>query len=273
MSFISAHKRVPNLLKPHLFNDMLLWRILFDRRPELAWTCDKLEMKRYAIERSAYVLVPEVLWTGQNLDDLVNVALDGDWVLKLISGTGQVHFGQGNVNDDEMDIIREKTQSWINGNRYTRKRSWALSMGQAGYLIERRLSQDDLIDYKFHVFSGQAGFCGIVTDRIPEVRLCMVDIEGNPLPTLFGYPNPDTPPLIPSNWPDMVRLANQLSNGCDYIRVDLYSVNGKIFLGEFTPYSSMALDALSNKKYEEIWGSLWTLPSWRTVLFNRYRRQ
>ena len=70
----------------------------------------------------------------------------------------------------------------------------------------------------------------------------------------------------------MVRIANELGKAFDYIRIDLYNVDGKIYLGEFTPYSDGSRGRISNFEFEKMWGALWTLPSWRTVLTNRYKR-
>ena len=33
----------------------------------------------------------------------------------------------------------------------------------------------------------------------------------------------------------MILIASQLSAGFDFVRVDLYNVDGKIYFGEFTP--------------------------------------
>ena len=272
LAFKDVHGRFPNLINPKLMNDKILWRMFFDRRPDLAWTCDKLEMKNQARLRCAEVLVAEVLWSGENLQELTNVQLTGDWVLKHISGTGRVHFGHGMVGPSELETIRKVTSSWASGNKYSKKRSWALSMGKLGYLVERRLSNESLNDYKFHVFSGQVAFCGIDVDRFTEHKRYIVDADGSLLPTSFGYAAPDDKPELPSNFADMVRIANELGKAFDYIRIDLYNVDGKIYLGEFTPYPARAQERISDFEFEEMWGALWTLPSWRTVLTNRYKR-
>lgn len=41
-------------------------------------------------------------------------------------------------------------------------------------------------------------------------------------------------PKCPQNWNRMVEIARKLSEGFDYVRVDLYSLGNKILFGEMT---------------------------------------
>jgi len=41
---------------------------------------------------------------------------------------------------------------------------------------------------------------------------------------------------VPSNYKEMIRVAESLAAGFDFIRVDLYNIENKIFFGELTPY-------------------------------------
>ena len=123
-AFRHVHKRFPNLVKPLLFSDKILWRMLFDRRSEYAWTCDKLKMKTQALQRCADVAVAEVLWTGEDLSDLTNAQLDGDWVLKHISGTGKVYFGHGMVDLIALESVRKATASWVQSNEYSKNQRY-----------------------------------------------------------------------------------------------------------------------------------------------------
>ena len=44
--FLRFHRKWGNFAHPRTFSEKVNWRILYDRRPELTWTCDKLESKR-----------------------------------------------------------------------------------------------------------------------------------------------------------------------------------------------------------------------------------
>ncbi|MDX6552384.1 MAG: hypothetical protein QOH74_872, partial [Gaiellales bacterium] len=90
-----------NFREPATYSEKLNWRILYDRRDVLSWTCDKLAMKDYAnaIE-GLEIQVPEVLWTGTDVRHLARVELTGDWVLKPNHASGRnIVFGSGPVTD------------------------------------------------------------------------------------------------------------------------------------------------------------------------------
>jgi hypothetical protein len=65
--------------------------------------------------------------------------------------------------------------------------------------------------------------------------------------------------VLPENYKEMVRVAESLSQGIDFIRVDLYSVGGRIYFGELTCYHGGGLIRLSPRRYDFLLGEKWTL--------------
>lgn len=70
------------------------------------------------------------------------------------------------------------------------------------------------------------------------------------------YPYPvDAPSSPPSKLAEMVRIAKQLSEPFPFVRVDLFEVNGKVYLGEmtYTPggalmvHEPLALEAITGR--------------------------
>ncbi|MBP1595967.1 MAG: polysaccharide biosynthesis protein, partial [Acidobacteria bacterium] len=57
-------------------------------------------------------------------------------------------------------------------------------------------------------------------------------------PYIYAFPLADSGQSVqpPPNYEDMVRTAETLAGGIDFIRVDMYNVRGRIFAGEFTVY-------------------------------------
>src|SRR5215218_3878531 len=54
--------RIPRILRPRTFTEKVTWRICFDRREQLSWTCDKLRMKEEARRRDPVIGIPRTLW-------------------------------------------------------------------------------------------------------------------------------------------------------------------------------------------------------------------
>lgn len=63
--------------------------------------------------------------------------------------------------------------------------------------------------------------------------------------------------LKPSKLEEMVKISKKLSEDFDYVRVDLYEVNGKIYFGELTFTDGSGYDILNPDKYDIEWGKYW----------------
>ena len=55
----------------------------------------------------------------------------------------------------------------------------------------------------------------------------------------------------------MIEIAKKLSSDFDYVRVDLYEVEGKIYFGELTFTDGSGYDLLKPDKYDIEWGTYW----------------
>ncbi|WP_236833299.1 hypothetical protein, partial [Blastococcus sp. KM273128] len=111
--FLAGHRQLPDLRDPRTFSEKVNWRILRDRRPELAWTCDKLAMKEHAhrLRDEAGVLVPETLWAGDDLAAVAGRVFDRAWVLKPNHRSGLVRFGAASDVVDAATVAA--TRDWL----------------------------------------------------------------------------------------------------------------------------------------------------------------
>jgi len=261
--FYKFHGRVPNLIRPKLLNDKIAWRILFDRRNFLVWACDKLEMKTQAQLRCPEVLIPETLAVFTNLAKIRNFDLTGHWVLKEISGSGQVHFGHENPNSDTYAEIATLLESWEIKTKNRRQREFGYKNAGKGYLIERRISTDELADYKFHTFDGMVQFVSFHNGRKESLRHAVYSPDGELLPVRWGPPLPEVIDPLPDNFQTMRKYAEMLGQGIDYVRIDFYSHAGEIYFGEFTPYVGAGLAKIEPREYELKMGAYWKLPTFK----------
>ena len=81
--------------------------------------------------------------------------------------------------------------------------------------------------------------------------------EGKLLP--FGEKGLEQDPnhieIIPENFDNMISIAEKLSNGFKFLRVDLYNVNGKIYFGELTFYPASGMIPWTNEEADHRIGS------------------
>lgn len=98
-------------------------------------------------------------------------------------------------------------------------------------------NQDRLLDYKIFCFNGEPKLLYISDNEKQE--LAFLDLEWNVLPFLRRDYHPmEHIPQKPVNLEQMIAIARKLSQPFPHVRVDLYNVNGKIYFGELTFYTS-----------------------------------
>lgn len=56
---------------------------------------------------------------------------------------------------------------------------------------------------------------------------------------------------MPDNLSEMIDVAEKLSSGFKFLRVDLYNVKGKIYFGEQTFYPAAGMGAFMPEEWDE----------------------
>lgn len=60
---------------------------------------------------------------------------------------------------------------------------------------------------------------------------------------------------MPDNLTDMIKVAEELSKGFKFLRVDLYNVEDKIYFGELTFYPAAGMGAFVPEEWDEKLGN------------------
>lgn len=123
-----------------------------------------------------------------------------------------------------------------------------------------------LVDYKFFCFNGFAESVMVCTEREignpkfyffdREWKLKKYNIRGKEAPDSFTLPKPD-------RIDEMFVIAEKLSKGIPYVRVDLYCIDGLIYFGEMTFYPDSGFDVNLLKESDTYWGEMLILPEKR----------
>jgi TupA-like ATPgrasp len=255
-----------NFRQPRTFNEKVNWRILYDRRDRIIAACDKMRMKEMA--RAAYpgaqLRIPETYWYGTDLRDAPDLAGLPPWVLKPNHSSGHALFGP----DPQTDVtaLLEQTPHW-----WTRT---PVELGEWGYgearpllLLEERIpTPDDAppTDYKFFVFGGRVELIQVNRGRFDDQTATFLDADWNRLPVRWRIrPVADEP--RPAELDTMLQVASTLGADWDFIRVDLYAVDGVVWFGEYTPYPGGGLLRYTPKSFDAEQGLHWQLPALETV--------
>lgn len=258
--------RFGNFREPQTFNEKVNWRILYDRRERIVAACDKMRMKEMA--RAAYpgseLRIPEILWSGTDLRDAPDLRTLPPWVLKPNHSSGHALFGPN--PDTDVEALIEKTRDWW-------KRT-PLELGEWGYsrsrpllLLEERIPTPDghpPADYKFFVFDGRVEMIQVNSSRFGDQTATFLDANWVRLPVRWRIrPVADEP--RPAELDAMLEIAGILGADWDFVRVDLYAVDGVVWFGEYTPYPGGGLLRYKPKSFDAEQGRHWKLPDLESV--------
>jgi hypothetical protein len=265
--FREAHGRWPRRRRPRTFTDKIDWRVVHDRRPIVAELGDKLAMKERAARTCPGLRIPGVLWAGTDLGELADVALPERWVLKPNHGTMRVHLGSGRP---DLPALRRTTAGWLDEPLYRTRGEWVYRRARRLLLVEECLGRPGELpaDHKFLVFGGRVRLVQVDTARVGGThRRRLYRPDWTPLTVDEDVPaGPVTAP--PDSLPEMTRVAEALGRGFDFVRVDLYDVDGVVWFGELTPYPGGGLDRVDPALDREL-GAAWDLPPRRAVRARR----
>lgn len=238
-------KQTLHLDNPQTFTEKIQWLKLHDRKPIYTKMADKYEVKEYVSQRIGEQYVIPTLGVWEQFDDIDFSQLPTQFVLKSTNGGG----GTGVVickDKKKFDIASAKrmlTKS-MNVSADVRQGEWVYKGIKPRIIAEKFMAPiknsapADLPDYKFFCFNGKVRFFKVDFNRFVEHHANYYDVNGKLMP--FGEtvcpPSPNMKIELPNNLANMVELAEKLSEGHFFLRVDLYNVNGVIYFGETTFY-------------------------------------
>jgi hypothetical protein len=255
----------PDLAEPTSFNELVQARKLNDRDPRLPQLADKIRVKDHVARLLGQEWVIPTLWHGTSLPDRPDWPLP--FVLKSSHGCCQCAF----IRDGEENwpAIRRRAQSWLKSRYGGILDEWLYSNIEPRLLVEPFVGRAGAlpVDYKFFVFGGRAEFVQVDTDREHGHKRVIFDRRWRPLPCALQFPIERRDIAPPASLPRMIEAAEALGRGFDFVRVDLYEVDGQPMFGELSFYPGSGLDRFRPARFDALFGEHWlraraVSPSW-----------
>lgn len=277
------HRKL-DLDNPQTFNEKLQWLKLYDRKPEYTQMVDKYEAKKYVANIIGEEYIIPTLGVWDRVEDIDWNALPNQFVLKCTHDSGGLVICK---DKSKLDIkaAELKLSKSLKRNYYWASREWPYKNVKPRIIAETYMSAHSkefvlsdttiidtdtlqsrygLLDYKFMCFNGEVkalfldiGVVGNSNGHASNYYRSIFDREWNIMP--FNETREHFPLAIqrPDFYEDMVTIAEKLSSGFPHMRVDLYYINGQIYVGELTFFHG---SGFSNKFKPEEWD--YTFGSW-----------
>jgi hypothetical protein len=225
------------------------WRKLHDRDEALARLTDKSWSKDRAEVIAPGLYVP-TLWSGIHLPERPPAPLP--LVVKANHGCNQYRIVR---TDEDWADARRVAPTWLRGPYGRWLDEWHYRAARPFLLVEPFLGGEGAplpLDYKVYVFAGRAEVVQLHSGRGQDHRWVQFDRDWQ---VLSEAPT-DAPK--PQKLDDMLDLAERLAAGHDFLRVDFYEVDGRLWFGEFCLFPGSGLDPFRPAALDDRLGDCWT---------------
>ena len=230
----------PNILNPTTLSEKLKWRKFFRRTELMTEVADKVLVYNYIETKLGHrdILIP-LLQSTTNPEELKFEEFPDRFVVKPNHLSGQLLFlEKGKFNKAQ---VIQQCRAWLSKVYGQDKNEWPYSKIKPQILVQEFVGDDEpAIDYKFSIMNGKCTWIEIYSDRYngrglkPKLAFYTPTWKRLTAHSKGYQPSPEIDK--PKQLKEMIKIAEKLAEPFDYIRVDLYLVNNKIYFGELTHF-------------------------------------
>ena len=234
-------KKLPDKLVINIENFITYKRFLNKENPEYNDYVDKYKVREFVSNVIGEEYLIPLLGAYDKPEEIDYEKLPNQFVLKLNHGSGY-NIIVKEKNKENINNINKKLNKWIKEDYYKIKKEYQYKNVKKKIVCEKYIndSKGELLDYKFFCFNGKPEFVKVDFDRFQNHKVNFYNSNWELLNLQeTGWGNNKNKVDKPKNFSEMLEIARKLSTKFQFVRVDLYNVDGKIYFGEltFTPAS------------------------------------
>ncbi|MGK0724368.1 ATP-grasp fold amidoligase family protein [Aerococcus urinaeequi] len=228
-----------NLEEPKRFTEKLQWYKLNYRDPIMSDCVDKYKVRNYVKGKGLEHTLTKLYQVVDNVNDINYGNLPNEFVVKSTNGGGglNVMICRDKVTFN-IENYRPQFETWLASKRETNfGREWVYDNLEPKIIIEELLKENnnqEINDYKFLCFNGSPKYVICDIDRYTNHRRNIYDVNWNFLDISTDVDTAGNIIDKPETFKEMIKVAKKLSEDFPFVRVDLYSVNEKVYFGELT---------------------------------------
>ena len=239
LDVVLRFRKILNLKNPQTLAEKVVY-ISLHALPELAVTCtDKWEARHYVAQKGLNeILIPVCMEAVSRAEDVNFDALPDSFVLKATHGCDMNYVCTNKAELDRQECLRTMKR-WLDTTYGTFSVEPHYRKLPHRIYCEQFIADDGgLRDYKIHCLNGKPAFILVCSGRVgSSVIMDIYDLEWNWLNAVRPYKKhvSGTGQVPrPKALERMLQIARILSRDFDFVRVDLYDVNGNVYFGELT---------------------------------------
>lgn len=259
-----------NIKNPERFTEKIQWYKVNYRNPVMHQCVDKYRVREYIKDKGLEDILVPLIGKYDSIEQVDWNILPDQFVIKTTHGGGGMNVVLcDDKNKLNVEGIRDKLHcdsTPVKDN--TMGREWAYYGLKPGIVVEELLINREnpaagINDYKIFCYNGHAKYIIVDVDRYIDHKRNFYDSNWNNLHVISDCPAADREIERPENLNKMLRVAEKLSEGFPFVRVDLYDVDGKIYFGELTFYPWSGYVQYTPDKWDYLFGEEWDLISYK----------
>ena len=259
LNFYINNKYLLNLTNPKKFNEKVTYRHLFERNPLLTTIVDKYEVRNYIENKVGGKYLIPIIGVFDDIDSIDFEKLPKNFIMKTTHGSGQNIIFRNSKSNTSIEKVKKSFKIWQTEKyRFQELICFVQPIKKRIIIEELLLTKNDKVpeDFKFFVFNGKVEFIQIDNDRFEEHSRNFYDINWNLLTLKKGLLN-GKKTIKPAKLEEMILIAEKLAKDFTFMRIDLFLLENKIYVGELTPAPGGGITPFEPFEKEIKYGKLW----------------
>ncbi len=244
-----------NLNSPKTFNEKILWLQQNDRKPLHTLCTNKYAVREYIKDKiGEQYLIQLIIHTDSPADIIPSKLPDYPFIIKTNHGCGG-HIIAKDKSKVDWNKVQRHFKRLLKRNYYYKTREWQYRNIKPCIIVEKLLLDENSnipYDYKFECYNGKVLYITVVIDLFQRKIFNIYDPDWNRINCLRDDLN-GKDIMKPLLLDEMIKLAEVIAKDFIYVRVDMYHLSDKIFIGELTFSPAAGFDVF-NPSWDRIFG-------------------
>lgn len=258
-----------NLDNPVSFQDKTQWLKLQYTDPLYTKLVDKYAVRQFVADRIGEEHLIPLLGVYDKFEDINFDLLPNQFVLKATHDSGSVVICKDKSNFD-VEAARKKLNKSLKRNYFWKGREYPYKNVPPRIVAEQFMVDEgnngQIPDYKFFVLNGKPEMLFVAEGRFSKegASFTFLDMDWNVMP-IFAKGHEGTgahiAPFKPACYEEMKDIVEKLCLDIPYHRVDLYTINNKVYFGEYTFFHDGGVVLFSPDEWNYKLGEMIKLPA------------
>ena len=262
-------KRKLDLDNPQRYSEKLQWYKLYYRNDDMPICVDKYRVREYLKRKGLEEHLVPLYGVYDKPEEIDFASLPEKFILKTTNGSGTNIICTDKTKLDPTELM-EKVRGFLKQSSASAGREWPYQHVVPKIIIEQLLEDPDspdgsVNDYKFLCFNGKPEYVVLDVCRFTRHKRNIYDTSWHDLRVASDCPCSEEAYPKPESLDEMLAIAKILCEDFPAVRVDLYSIRGKVYFGELTFFPWSGYVQYTPDEFDFELGKKFILPSTGTV--------